>query len=597
MNDRNDDALVILAKQTTLTETQKSVLRKGLKFIPKPKQLPIQTLHSDIRNFMHRLKTMYEQKTTSHKRNKEPRDPFTPKQKLKPNPERLTDNGTLDTFLHRIRMEMLDAEKHKQNKRDNLTRKERIALKELMTNPHIIINKADKGSTIVVEDRQEYIRNAMVHLNDPAVYKPLHNDISPTLKEVIINKLLSLKNKGFLKQIWFEFCEPPRQTRTSRLYFLKKIHKNPMEIRTIVSSCNSITERISQFVDRWLQPHVRKLPSYLKDTTDFLKLIETTKLPEKCLLTSIDVSSLYTNIPHEDGKQSILYYLRANPDTYTQPEQPLPEVLAELTEIVLKNNVFKFNNDYYLQIQGTAMGTKMAPAYANLFMGKFEEKLNELGKPNIILWKRFIDDIFIIWSGSESEFTTYMTTINQIHRTIKFTYELSETELTFLDVTLYKGERFNQNHILDIRTHIKPTNKQLYVHATSYHPPTTINAISKGETNRYLRTNSNEHEFKNMKQRLTNRLLQRGYKYKQILPHIESVQFRKGGQFLFRQTPKVNKQKLVFVTQFCDDANRLKQIIKKHWKLIKNNKTLRSIFPEPPVIADRNNPSLKQKLV
>ena len=100
-----------------------------------------------------------------------------------------------------------------------------------------------------------------------------------------------------------------------------------------------------------------------------------------------------------------------------------------------------------------------------------------------------------------------------------------------------------------------------------------------------------------MKQRLTNQLLQRGYKYKQILPHIESVQFRKGQQFLFRQTPKVNKQKLVFVTQFCDDANRLKQIIKKHWKLIKNNKTLRSIFPEPPVIAYRNNPSLKQKLV
>jgi hypothetical protein len=167
-------------------------------------------------------------------------------------------------------MEMLDTEKHKQNKRDNLTRKERIALRELITNPHtcIIINKADKGSTIVVEDREEYISNAMVHLNDPAVYKPLQNDISRTLKETITDKLLSLKNKGFLKQTWFEFCKPPRQTRTSRLYFLKIIHKNPMGIRPIVSSCNSITERISQFVDRWLQPHVRKLPSYLKDTTD-----------------------------------------------------------------------------------------------------------------------------------------------------------------------------------------------------------------------------------------------------------------------------------------------------------------------------------------
>ena len=110
---------------------------------------------------------------------------------------------------------------------DNLTRKERIALRELLLNPHVIINKADKGSTIVVEDREEYIRNAMIHLNDPVVYKSLHNDISPTLKEAIINKLTSLRNKGFLKQTWFEFCKPPRQTRTSRLYFLKKNSQKP----------------------------------------------------------------------------------------------------------------------------------------------------------------------------------------------------------------------------------------------------------------------------------------------------------------------------------------------------------------------------------
>ena len=76
-------------------------------------------------------------------------------------------------------MEMLDTEKYKQNK------KERIALRELILDPHIVINKADKGSTIVVEDRDKYIRNAKVHLNDPFVYKPLYNDISPTLKEAI----------------------------------------------------------------------------------------------------------------------------------------------------------------------------------------------------------------------------------------------------------------------------------------------------------------------------------------------------------------------------------------------------------------------------
>ena len=88
------------------------------------------------------------------------RDPFKPRPKYKPNPDRLTDNGTLDTFLHRIRLEILDETKYKQNKTDNLTRKERQALTQLIQNQHLIINKADKGSTIVVEDRDEYIKKS-----------------------------------------------------------------------------------------------------------------------------------------------------------------------------------------------------------------------------------------------------------------------------------------------------------------------------------------------------------------------------------------------------------------------------------------------------
>jgi hypothetical protein len=62
------------------------------------------------------------------------------------------------------------------------------------------------------------------------------------------------------------------------------------------------------------------------------------------------------------------------------------------------------------------------------------------------------------------------------------THEISDTELTFLDITLYKGERFESTNILYLKTHIKATNKQLYVHSTSYHPPSTIKAIAKGET-------------------------------------------------------------------------------------------------------------------
>ena len=127
----------------------------------------------------------------------------------------------------------------------------------------------------------------------------------------------------------------------------------------------------------------------------------------------------------------------------------------------MKNNVFEFNEQFYLQTQGTAMGTKMAPAYGNLFMGKLEEHLY-LAQKHIHTWKRFIDDIFIIWTGTKSEFEQYMHTINQIHQTIKFAHEISDTQLTFLDVTLYKGDRFLSQNILDLRTHIKATTVHPY---------------------------------------------------------------------------------------------------------------------------------------
>ena len=134
------------------------------------------------------------------------------------------------------------------------------------------------------------------------------------------------------------------------------------------------------------------------------------------------------------------------------------------------------------------MGTKMAPAYANLFMGSLEPTLTRLGHPHITMWKRYIDDIFIIWTGSTTQLQMFMSKINTVHRTITFTHEHSDTELTFLDVTVYKGPEFSSTGILDVKTHIKPTNKQLYIiHSNSYHPKCVKTAIPKGETLRYLR--------------------------------------------------------------------------------------------------------------
>jgi hypothetical protein len=196
------------------------------------------------------------------------------------------------------------------------------------------------------------------------------------------------------------------------------------------------------------------------------------------------------------------------------------------------------------------MGTKMAPAYANLFMGSIESTLQNIDHENIHIWKRYIDDIFVIWLGSHEQLTTFITLINQVHPTIKFTYEYSDTELTFLDVTVYKGPQFNDTGLLDVKTHIKPTNKQLYIHRTSYHPKCTKIAIPKGEIQRYLRSNTRQETFKQISKRLKTKLIERGYKAQELTPILNDYPFEKREEIMSSTRNKSNKAPLVLPVKF-----------------------------------------------
>ena len=103
-------------------------------------------------------------------------------------------------------------------------------------------------------------------------------------------------------------------------------------------------------------------------------------------------------------------------------------------EQILTLNYFQFEDNMWLQKHGTAMGTCMAPSYANLFMGAVGEKMLETSPEKPIVWLRYIDDIFFIWSHRRPALETFITHVNNFHHTIKFTSEISPTQIPFLDV-------------------------------------------------------------------------------------------------------------------------------------------------------------------
>ena len=137
-------------------------------------------------------------------------------------------------------------------------------------------------------------------------------------------------------------------------------------------------------------------------------------------------------------------------------------------------NNFTFNQHHYLQIHGTAMGTKMAPSFANLFLklGIFETNALSNAPFHPHTWWRYLDDVFMIWTEGLDHLKIFVDYLNNIHPTIKFTSNHSLTNVPFLDVMVSL-----HNGTIETDLYTKPTDKHQHLLGSSCHPQHTKKAI------------------------------------------------------------------------------------------------------------------------
>ena len=115
------------------------------------------------------------------------------------------------------------------------------------------------------------------------------------------------------------------------------------------------------------------------------------------LVSSMDVTSLYTNIPQKEGIEVVC---KAYEKFYSN-NPPIPtRFLNEMLGLILKENSFQFNGEHFLQTHLTAMGTKMAVSFANIFMAEIETRIIQQSNTKPRVWKRYIDDIFSLWDSN-----------------------------------------------------------------------------------------------------------------------------------------------------------------------------------------------------
>ena len=316
-------------------------------------------------------------------------------------------------------------------------------------------------------------------------------------------------------------------------------------------------------------------------------------MPKNTILATLDVKSLCTNIPHQEGIQHCLEAI----ENHYKPKTPLPlKHIDHMLKFILENNYFTFDDKFYLQVHGTAMGTPFAPNYANIFMTKIENQiLHNAGHDKTpLLWKRFIDDIFIIWPHSEVELLQFLNHIITVHPTIQFEMEHSKNQVHFLDTTIF----INKERKLESTLYVKPTDICSLLHKQSFHPETCKQSVIYSQALRYRRIITDNETLKTKLEKLKTNLIRRGYSIEEINQQFQKVQQLSQTDALFGNSqPKKQGRILPFIIPYDKNTVQINKILKKHWKIIHENNTLKTIWPNQPFLALQRNKNIGDILV
>ena len=229
-------------------------------------------------------------------------------------------------------------------------------------------------------------------------------------------------------------------------------------------------------------------------------------LPNNALLVILDVASLCTNIPHQESIIACEEALNSRDNL-----SPPTDNHCHLIKLILSTNVFTFNKEYYLQVQGTVMGTCIAPSYANLFMANLEREFLHTQDKLPLVWCRYIDDIFAVWTHGEEFLCLFVENLNPCHTIIKFTAIWSSEEITFLDTPVYV-----KNGQLETNLRVKPTKTHRYFQANHCHYKHYKTAVSYRQNPHLHRICFKQDHLQQRCQELKHHLIKRGYNEQQL---------------------------------------------------------------------------------
>ena len=634
------DDLVINYSDHVLTSDEISLFNKHLNFVPLPKKLNITSLSYDVKRFSRsmRWREAIDLNPDIFSENSDTNNiPEFSVPVKKFNLPSCQPTKTLSNFLYGIESDLMFNQKKKVF--PNVSKGEEIALKNLIDKQksgHIVCLRADKGGASTIVNRNDYISAIEgEHLSskitnqdgsvlsvyrqiDQVMVKVHYNRIKEALEDAVVDETIDKKLADQLL---------PDQPAEARGYGLIKVHKGVAEgkkippTRLVISGCSSNTENLSSYLDFKAKHIPPMLDSHILDTPDLLRFLdqqnENMDQSEQAILVSIDVEALYPSIPINEGIQAFKEAL--SDKKYGDCNVSIP-FLIMLLSFVLKFNSFIFNGLYYLQEWGTAIGTKVAPTYANIFMGKLESQLltDWKGRPPS-WWKRFIDDILCLFVGTEDELLDFLKYISTFHNTIKFTCEyrlkdkivktkwkngqfivenfpilnIRPRSVDFLDCNIW----INENNKFETDLFVKGSDRVTYLKPQSAHAPFVTKNIPYSLAYRLKRICSSNDNFVIRLKELECNLLIRGYNSKVIKHAFEKVKIISRTQALQKVVHVKSNSRPVFCLTYDPRIDSVSNSMKKHFSLASKDPVFKKTFPLMPMIGYKRARNLGEHLI
>ena len=264
-------------------------------------------------------------------------------------------------------------------------------------------------------------------------------------------------------------------------------------MRPIIACAGTFMNYWSKWLDFWLQKIKKHVPTYLKNGDKVLDDIGHLKLPSWAMLVVTDAKSMYNNIDTGHAIRVITWWLRDLHRLELLPENfPLDAVISAMV-IIMRNNIFEFGDMYFLQLLGTAMGTSAAVMWATLYYTYHEvHTLIPNHGHNLLYFKRYIDDIFAIWTGNlTTDWSAFKEDVNNFG---VLKWDINEVtpskSVNFLDMTL----SIEDDRIVS-RTFQKEMNLHLYIPPSSEHPLSCIKGTIFSLVLRYFKQNTYQKDF------------------------------------------------------------------------------------------------------